>query len=190
MANDSEDVSKLFEGLPEFEGDPPLPPYQDPDHYNAEVIIGWLNSVAKGHDRYYCLSHVFSGVAVYSRRAGRKGDDSGYLTPYQRDRVLNAARSARYANPSMFWEDNNVTRQITRHGFDTLEKLIELWSFNLFSSDPYPSDDERSDIYAYARIFQNLMHNICLAEEIEERMKERAAQDIAKIRSMALGVTV
>lgn len=188
MANDSEDVSKLFEGTAEFEGDPPLPPYHDADHYNAEVIIGWLNSVAKGHDRYYCLSHVFSGVAVYSRRAGRKGDDSGYLTAYQRDRVLNAVRSARYANPSMFWEDTPVTRQITRHGFDTLEKLIELWTFDLFG--PQPScREERQDIYAYARIFQNLMHNICLAEEIEERMKQRAAQDIAKIRSMALGAT-
>jgi hypothetical protein len=85
----------------------------------------------------------------------------------------------------MFWEDTPVTRQITRHGFDTLEKIVELWTYDLFRLGP--SDDERLDIYAYARIFQNLMHNICLAEEIEERMKERAAKDVADLRSIALG---
>ncbi|MAN78370.1 MAG: hypothetical protein CML24_14580 [Rhizobiales bacterium] len=187
MSDDSNDVSSLFEGASEFEGDPPLPPEQDEEFYSSEMVIGWLNSVASGHDRYYCLSHVFSSVVLHSRSAGRKGN-SDYLNQYQRDRVLKALRAARYANPSMFWEDTAVARQITRHGFDTLEKLVELWTFDLFAQQP--SDDERLDIYDYARIFQNLMHNISLAEEIEERTRERAAKDVAKIRSMALGATV
>ncbi len=185
MSDDSNDISSLFEGASEFEGEPPTSPGHDEISYTAEGIIGWLNSVANGHDRHYCLSHVFSSVAVHSRRAPRKGDTS-YLTVYQRDRVLKAVRAARYKNPSMFWEDTAVTREITRQGFDALEKLIELWTYDLFGPEPGDTE-EHLDIYAYARIFQNLMHNISLAEEIEERMKARAAKDVVKIRSMALG---
>lgn len=188
MSDDSKNVNSLFEGIPEFEGEPPTPPGYDEISYTADGIIGWLNSVANGHDRHYCLSHVFSSVAVHSRRAPRKGD-SGYLTAYQRDRLLHAVRCAHYKNPSMFWEDTQVARDITQHGFDALAKLIELWTYDLFGPEP-GEKEEHLDLYAYARILQNLMHNISLAEEIEERMKERAAKDVAKIRSMALGATV
>lgn len=182
----SEGMSKIATGAA-FDGEPFFPPRYNSDRYNSDVIFDWLNFVAEGRDRYYNLSHVFSSVVLYSRRASGKRD-TAYLSPTQSERILAALRAARAANPSMFWEDNQVTRQITRHGFDTLEKLIELWAFDLFG--PQPSDDERRDIYDHARIFQNLMHNISLAEEIEERMKERAAKDVAEIRSMALGTTV
>lgn len=185
MSDDSNDVSSLFEGLAEFEGEPPVPPEHDENYYTPEVIIGWLNSVANDHDRYYCLSHAFSSVVLHSRRAGRI-EKWPYLRPGQHERLLAAARRARDANPSMFWEDTATTRQITREGFSTLEKMFDLWSAEPFARMPY-SDEDRKDIFDYARIFQNLMHNISLAEEIEERMKARAAKDVAKIRSMALG---
>ncbi|WP_417578601.1 hypothetical protein [Pelagibacterium sp.] len=178
----------IFDGLAEFEGEPPAPPapdYEDDHEFWVKTIGDWLWHVAEGEHRAYHLSHVLFTTA---RRAAAAGKSTRYqlLTSSQRGELTLKVSLAHRANPSMFWEDNATTRELTRQGFRALQKLVDLWTESEFDRWAY-SRGEMADFFAFARIFRNLMHNISLAEDMEARSKKRTAEDVAKIRCMVLG---
>lgn len=144
-----------------------------------------LAHVVSGQDRAYHLSHVIDAVCRKCLVAGKR-PDAPVLSPEQHDRLAAAVRSAHKANPSMFWEDNVAMRKTTAQGFKALSSVISLWAETEEERALHPEHFLR-DTLDRARIFQNLMHNVSLAKDIESRAWSRATKAIEEIRLAAVG---
>lgn len=144
-----------------------------------------LHRAATGEHRAYHLSHVIDAIARRCAGPGKRSE-TPVLSNEQRDRLLVAFRAARAANPNMFWEDSEARRKVTAQGFKALLSLILLWSETEEKRAAHPEHFMR-DALDRARIFQNLMHNVSLAEDIEARAWSRSKKAIEEIRLAAIG---
>jgi hypothetical protein len=63
---------------------------------------------------------------------------------------------------------------------EALAGIVAYWAADDEQRAAWPRDSY-ADMYAYARIFRNELHNISLAEEIEERAHRRRASLIGSL---------
>jgi hypothetical protein len=65
-------------------------------------------------------------------------------------------------------------------GMEALAGIVAHWAADDEQRAAWPRD-AYIDTYAYARIFRNQLHNVSLAEEIEERAETRCSAGIADL---------
>ncbi|ANY83003.1 hypothetical protein BB934_32845 (plasmid) [Microvirga ossetica] len=153
----------------DFSPDPPTHEEIGFDHI-VEFDISLLNQAARGEHIAWALSSAMASImSRYRRRNG--------LRPYQRqrDRLLAAITSA------YLTADRTLPplcrRSMIFTGMEALAGIVTYWAADDEQRAVWPRDTY-ADTCAHARIFRNQLHNISLAEEIEERAHRRRAEVI------------
>jgi hypothetical protein len=139
----------------------------------VEHIISLLNQAGRGEHTAWALSNAMASIMS---RSGRRKGPRPSLT--QRDRLLQAIGLA-------YLKANDILPPLCRRsrilgGLEALAGLVLWWA---------EGDEQRAswhphayvNLCAYARIFRNDLHNVSLAEEIEERAEKRCAAIIADL---------
>jgi hypothetical protein len=134
------------------------------DHI-IEFDISLLNQAARGEHLAWALSSAMASImSRCGRRNGLRPSDR------QRDRPLAAISSA------YLTADRTLPPLCRRSkifvGMEALAGIVAYWAAEDEQRPAWPRDTY-SDMYAYARIFRNNLHNVSLAEEIEERAEKR-----------------
>jgi hypothetical protein len=154
----------------DFEPDLPTPEEIEFDHI-IEFDISLLNQAARGEHLAWALSGAMHSVMLrYGRRNGPRPSDR------QRDRLLEAITSA-YVTADRILPPLCKRSKIFA-GLEALAGIVVYWAAGDEQRAAWPRDTY-SDMCAYARIFRNELHNISLAEEIEERAEKRRSTVIA-----------
>jgi hypothetical protein len=156
----------------DFSPDPPTWDEIDFD-YTIESIVGFLNQAARGEHLAWALSSAMASVmSPYRRRNGLRPSHR------QRDRLLAAISSA------YLTADRTLPPLCRRSkifaGMDALASIVAYWAAEDEQRSAWPRDTYL-DKCAHARIFRNDLHNISLAEEIEERAEKRRSKTIADL---------
>jgi hypothetical protein len=148
----------------DFSPDPPAHEEIEFDHI-IEFDISLLNQAARGEHLAWALSSVMSSIMT---RYGRR--NSPRPSHRQRDRLLAAITSA------YLTADRTLPPLCRRSkifaGMEALAGIVAYWAAE-DEQRAASSRDTYNDMYAYARIFRNDLHNLSLAEEIEERAEKR-----------------
>ena len=161
----------------DFEPAPPTWDEIDFD-YTIESIIGLLDQAARGEHLAWALSSAMASImSPYRRRGGLRPSHR------QRDRLL-ASVTAAYLTADRTLPPL-CRRSIIFTGMEALAGLVAYWAADDEQRAAWPRD-AHIDAHAYARIFRNVLHNISLAEEIEERAEKRRSNTIATLRENAL----
>jgi hypothetical protein len=156
----------------DFSPDPPTHEEIEFDHV-IEFDISLLNQAARGEHLAWALSTAMSSIMTrYRRRNGLRPTDR------QRDRLLEAITSAYLTADRML--PPLCRRSMIFTGMEALAGIVAYWAAEDEQRAAWPRD-AYSDMCAYARIFRNQLHNISLAEEIEERAEKRRSAIIAHL---------
>lgn len=147
----------------------------------VEFIIGLLEQAARGQHTAWALSEAMASImARHARRADLRPSHR------QQDRLLAAINSV-YLTAGRILPP--LCRPSLIHtGMGALADIVAYCAADDEQRAAWNPDAYR-DTFAYARIFRNMLHNISLAEEIEDRRAKRRAQTIASILSQACDVT-
>jgi hypothetical protein len=175
--NRLDENSRSVAGHNSIEPDPPSHEEIVFDHI-VEFDIGLLNQAARGEHLAWALSSVISSImARYGRRNAPRPSHC------QRDRLLTAITSA------YLTADRTLPPLCRRSkildGMIGLAGIVAYWAAQDEQRADWPQD-MYLDMCAYARIFRNELHNISLAEEIEERAERRRSQIIVALRKNVL----
>jgi signal transduction histidine kinase len=141
--------------------------------YTIESILGLLNQAARGENLAWALSSAMSSIMS---RCGRR--NAPRPNDRQRDRLL-AAITAAYLTADRTLPPLSRRSRIFV-GMEALAGIVAYWA----AADEQRATwlrDAYSDMYAYARIFRNELHNLSLAEEIEERAEKRRSSVIVSL---------
>jgi hypothetical protein len=161
----------------DFEPDPPT---RDEIEFDGDIehIICLLNQAARREHLAWALSGAMHSVMLrYGRRNSPRPSDQ------QRARLLEAIGSA------YLTADRTLPPLCRRSkifvGMEALAGIIVYWASDDEQRVAWPRD-AYLDMCAYARIFRNELHNISLAEEIEDRAEKRRTKTIAALQQWAL----
>jgi hypothetical protein len=156
----------------DFSPDPPTHEEIEFDHV-IESDISLLNQAARGEHLAWALSSAMASImSRYRRRNGLRPSDR------QRDRLLAAITSAYLTADRMLPPLCRRSRIFA--GMEALAGIVAYWAADDEQRAAWPRDSY-ADMYPYARIFRNELHNISLAEEIEERAHRRRASLIGSL---------
>jgi hypothetical protein len=156
----------------DFEPDPPTPEEIEFDQI-IESDICLFSQAARGEYLAWALSTAMSSVMS---RCGRRNG----LRPSerQRDRLLAAITSAYLTADRLL--PPLCRRSRIFYGMEALAGIVIRWAQDDEQRASWPPH-AYIDLNAYARILRNDLHNISLAEEIEERAEKRRSALIAKL---------
>ena len=161
----------------DFSTDPPSYEEIQFDHI-VELDISLLNQAARGEHIAWALSSVMSSIMTrYGRCNGPRPSHR------QRDRLFDAINSA-YLTAGRILPPL-CRRSTIRSGMEALAHIVAYWAAEDEQRASWDSDTYL-DTCAHARIFRNMLHNISLTEEIEERAEKRRSQIITALRENAL----
>jgi hypothetical protein len=161
----------------DFEPDPPTFEEIDFDN-NFEHIICFFIRASRGDDIAWNISNGMLSIhTLTQRRSDLRPDER------QRDRLL--AEIARAHATALLELPRDYSREQLAIGMNALAGIV----MRLAEADEQRASwhpDVIRDLHAYARMLRNDLHNISLAEEIEERAEKRRAQTIAALHQFAL----
>ncbi|WP_114944811.1 hypothetical protein [Microvirga calopogonii] len=166
------DLAELFLDYADEDFSPDSPSWEEIDFgYTIESILGLLNQAARGEHLAWALSSAMYSVML---RSGRR--NSPRPSDRQRDRLLVAIISACLTADRIL--PPLCRRSLIFTGMEALASIVAYWAAEDEQWATWPRD-AYSDMHARARILWNVLHNISLAEEIEERAEKRRSSVIA-----------
>jgi hypothetical protein len=153
----------------------PDPPTHEEIEFDGTIehIICLFDQAARGEHTAWALSSAMYSVMLRSER--RNGLRPSHR---QRDGLLASITSAYLTADRMLPPLCRRSRIFA--GMEALAGIVAYWASDDEQRATWPRD-AYLDMCAHARIFRNELHNLSLAEEIEERAERRRSNVIASL---------
>jgi hypothetical protein len=104
---------------------------------------------------------------------------TGPISTAQRDELLSAVVRAQIAAIEQL--PKSYSRDQIDAGMQALAGQVMIWAES-HERSTQRTQHALADLKAYARMFRNDLHNICLSDEIKERAWQRREAEIQKLR--------